>query len=184
MTTTWATFTPTQQAVAAAAFEALETLDALAEAPPPAANDRRIGFTDLYALAADPARQLDADTARALAEDHRMGRAFARLMRKQAAAHIPPAAAASSGDLSIREGNGFRITLMPSRANGAQVYVIIDMGSRGSEAPRSLFVCGGEPLYQKHGLPAANDGIVQILADAGSDLVRGLSDRRTEVFLR
>ncbi|MCP5366838.1 MAG: hypothetical protein H6907_03265 [Hyphomicrobiales bacterium] len=184
MTTTWGTLTPQQRAVAAAAFEALETLDALAAAPAEPANDGRVRFADLRAVATDPDRPLGAGLARALAADRRLGADFERLVARRAAGHIRAAAAADTGRLSVREGNGFRITLKPSRADGAQVYVIIDLGPRTGEAPRSLFVCGGEPVYQKHGLPAANDGVVQILADAGSDLVRGLADRRTEVFLR
>ncbi len=105
------------------------------------------------------------------------------LLRKRAMLHSPRLAAASSGLESSRRGTGFTISLRRSRAEPAQVYVVIDVLDTSSGPPRTLFVSKRHEHLVKHALPDANGGTIQLLADAESDLVLALRDPDSEVFL-
>ncbi len=120
---------------------------------------------------------------RALAARPGLARDMERLLRKRARHHAPRLAAASSGLGSSRRGAGFTISLRPSRAEPAQVYVVIDVLDLTSGPPRTLFVSQPDDRLVKHALPDADGGTIQLLADAESDLVRALSHPESEVFL-
>ncbi len=181
MTKSWEALNPHQQAAAHGAFDALATLDALADLED-AGRVAPVGFTDIYDYVVDDRPDREARVAVALERSPGLRADAERLLRKSALHHFPRAAAASSGPITQRQGNGFSLRLRPSRANPAHVYVIIEIAP--NKAPVALFVCGDGRRYQKHALPEARDGTIQILAEAESDLIRALSDTATEVFLR
>ena len=83
-----------------------------------------------------------------------------------------------------RPDSGFRITLRKSRAEPSQVYIIIDLADYDGAPPSHLFVLGEEIRACKHSLPPPMGGAIQILAEDGSDIIRALEDRHSEVFLR
>lgn len=143
-----------------------------------------IGFAELYAYATDPAHTPRAELLSALDEDERLRADFAALLRNTALIRLPQAAAASSGALSAREAEGCRITFRESKADAAQIYVIIELADISAPAPGSLFVCGADHTVRKIALPKPQDGRIQLLLEADSDLVQGLRDIDTEVFLR
>ena len=181
---TWKTFTPRQKAVTEKAFEALSTLDALTEwGEAGGEKPRQIGFSDLFAYVTGPERAMDGELRRALGRDARLGVALDRLLDKVSLYHIPRLAAASSGLVESREGEGFRIRLRPSRSVASQTYVIIELFDPLAEPPKTMFLCTSSNQYGKYPLPAAQDGIIQILAETDSELVKSLGEVDTEVFL-
>lgn len=185
MTRPWADHTPHEQDTAAHLFGLLSTLDWLTDRDAPPPPPRPLTMADLVRLADDPDAPLGPDARAALDTDARLRADWECLLRRGALAHLPRAAAASSGALARREDGGFRITLRPSRADPDQVYVLIELGpAKRDTQPRALFILGGDHKYLKHPLPPAVDGAVQVLAEAGSDLVTALRDPATQVFVR
>ncbi len=166
------------------AFEALSALDDLAATKgKPVAGERRAGFSDLYAYVTDPKRPMSQALEEALSTHPSLAMDLQRLLRKRARHHSPRLAAASSGRESNRRGTGFTISLRPSRAEPAQVYVVIEVFNLSSRPPRTLFVSQPDERVVKHALPGAEGGTIQLLADAESELVKALSDPESEVFL-
>ena len=184
MTNTWGRVTRDQREAARRAFEALSALDDLAAARgKPVAGERSAGFSDLYAYVTDPERPMSQALERALSTRPSLAMDLQRLLRKRASHHAPRLAAASSGLESSRRGSGFTISLRPSRAEPAQVYVVIDVLDLASRPPRTLFVSQPDDRLVKHALPGAEGGTIQLLADVESELVRALRDPESEVFL-
>ena len=180
---TWNTMTPRQKEAAAEIFDALSTLDTLCDRHAETAEGtRKVGFSDLYAFATGD-RMMDADLRRALENDPRLGEDLNHLLDKVALCHFPRAAAASSGSVESREEEGFKIRLKQSRAVASQTHVIIELADEQA-TPKTLFLCGPKPRYEKVELPEPQDGIIQLLAESDSDLVLGLGDIQMEVFLR
>jgi hypothetical protein len=184
MTKTWRRLTRDRRDAARQAFEALSTLDDLAAGVwRPDADERHAGFSDLYAYVTDPQRPMSQALERALSVRPSLAMDLQRLLRKRASHHSPRLAAASSGPESSRRGTGFTISLRTSRAEPAQVYVVIDVLDLASRPPRTLFVSQPDDRLVKHALPGAEGGTIQLLADAESELVQALRDPESEVFL-
>jgi len=185
MTGTWKSFTPAEQIQVRQAFDALSTLDGLRSPPEPqAARAEPMSFSKLYALAMDPEREIGEEMREALAADPRLRKDLHRLLSKAALYRLPPLAAASSGPIAERGGEGFAITLHPSRAEPSQVYVLIELEETRRDTPEMLFVCAGGGCYFKLALPEAQGRRIQVLAEMESELVRALQNAESEVFLR
>ena len=74
--------------------------------------------------------------------------------------------------------------LRPSRAEPTQVYIVIELADEDAVPPELIYVCRPGRPCEKHRLPVAHDGAIQILADLHSPLVEALRDGHAEVFLR
>jgi len=163
-------------------FHALHSLDRLM-GKQDTTTQARPGFTQLYAYAHDPAYAPSSNLLLALSHDLRLRRDFNRLISKQALAAFPRAAAASTGDIQQREEDGFRLTLKPSRADPAQVYLIIESIDR-DESPHLMFVqTEEEPVYRLV-LEEFQDGEAQILLNEQEDIVKALRNFKSDVILR
>ncbi|MDP6404795.1 MAG: hypothetical protein QF797_06280 [Alphaproteobacteria bacterium] len=141
-----------------------------------------IAFSRLYAYATG-ARSEDAEVEAALARNDGLRRDFQRLLERAAPYYMPQVAAASTGPITTREGAGCRIRLEPSRAETGQIYVIVELDDKAAQ-PMTMFVVDGDGQTLRLPLPAARDGVIQILAGEESDLVKALSDLKSEVYLR
>ncbi len=183
MTTGWHDFNPRQRHKAEDVFHALSMVDAIVEGIEEE-RPRRAGFTDLYAFATNPDREMSPTLSLAFAQDPSLEGDLLRILERTARYQFPKVAAASSGSVARRDGDQYRILLRPSRADPMQVYVVIELGDIMAAPPRTLYVCRPGCRCEKHRLPVAHDGTIQILADSGSSLVEGLQDNRAEVFLR
>jgi hypothetical protein len=181
MTTGWSSLNQEQQEVAARMFGALDMIDTVTKS---VAAPRRVGFSDLFAFANDPNREMTPDLSQALRQDSALEADLLHLLDRVAAYHFPRAAAASSGPVAQRDGDLYRIALRPSRAEPSQIYIIIELADLDSVPPELIYVCRPGQPCEKHRLPIAHDGAIQILADLGSSLVEALRDGRAEVFLR
>lgn len=184
MSRTWNTLPPRQQMVARRAVEALMAIDGLTTSEDGAGGAgprRRVAFRDLLAWVRGAEPHLSRDVERAIAADQRLARDFERLLHRTAGWHGARAAAASSGDLDVREGNGFRLRIKPSRAGAGLIYLLVDLA--GDHQPTTLVLRGPSGQHVKMALPAAQDGVIQILAEETAEEVRLLRDPGTELFL-
>lgn len=143
----------------------------------------RVPLSRLFDYATDVARDDDPEIAASLKSDPFLAQDLKRLLQQTAMRQLPRVAAASTALVPTREGAGCRIRLMPSKADPSQVYVVIEILDSGA-APPALFVCDAEDRCQRFPLPPAKDGVVQMLVAADSELVKALSDVKTEVFMR
>ena len=175
-----------REPLAARLFEVLESERELRRDADTDTEGGPIAFSRLYAYATG-ARAEDAEVEAALARNSGLRRDFQRLLERAAPYYLPQVAAASTGPVSLREGAGCCIRLQPSKAEAGQVYVIVELTDKAAQ-PQTMFVVdsGGEGGGQtlRLPLPAARDGVIQILVAEGSELVRGLSNLTSEVYLR
>ena len=76
------------------------------------------------------------------------------------------------------------MTLRESRADRDQIYLTIRGGDFSTPAPTTLFVLDDGTGCRKVPLPAASNGVIQMLLDVTSDLAASLCDPKSDVFLR
>lgn len=167
---------PEELEFASRLFDASRAYDTIvADAP----ASRAVGFSELHRYVTEAAFHPRPELLDALANDAR-ARADARaLMRNRAVAVIPEAAAAAGEDeIDERMIDGWRILIRRVHANPSQVWVIVEYADRSVDMPRLLFA--GDA---RHPLPESRDGRFQFRLDAESDLVKGLKDVGSEVFL-
>lgn len=183
MTGGWMDFTPQQKQAAEQIFDALTTMDAVCDTIEED-RPRAVGFSDIYAFATNPDIEMTAALENALRDSVQLENDLMRLLDRTARYRFPKAAAASTGAIASRDGDLYRISLRPSRADSNQFYVVIDLSDVAARPPQTLYVCRPGRPCEKHRLPVAHDGTIQILADSESSLVEGLQDHAAEVFLR
>jgi hypothetical protein len=182
---TWESFTQGQKALAEKVFDALSSLDEVTRPREEGATAAEtVGFADLFAYATEPDSVMDDPLQRALAESPRLRDDLDHLLSRNAIYRFPRAAAASSGAVESREGEGFRIQLRASRAVESQVYVIIELADQSAEPPKTIHLAEPEDRYSKYALPEAQGGTIQMLVEADSPLVAALRDVHTDVYLR
>ena len=107
-----------------------------------------------------------------------------RLLEKPAILRLPRVAAASAGVIMSRDGEGCRIRFQRSRAEPRQTYVIIELDHDQGTPRTTLFTCDSENRCRKFPVPEAREGVVQMLLDEDSELLRALLDIKTEIFIR
>ena len=162
---------------ASALFERTAQADAILS------NDAlAIGPADLAAFIRDRSHHRAVEIEAALRSNAGLRSDFDHLLRRLASHSLPRLAAASSGAVTTRTAEGCRILMRPSRADPAQVYVIIELDDPAA-APGALFACTRGTVVC-HPLPPFGDGRVQLLAEVGSDLISTLRDVDAEIFLR
>ena len=184
MTTSWDSKGPEDQQRAEAMFDALSNFDRIQRAMQAPAGSARPGFAELYHFATDPGAVMTDQLQTELADNPRLREDLDRLLDRTSVYHFPRVAAASSGNIDSREGDGFKLRLKESRADASQLYVILDLGEYGEEDPVALVIKDEAGLYQKHPLPVPVNGMIQLVTDEESDLVKALRDVKTELYLQ
>ncbi len=183
MTTRWNSLSPEQKKLAEASFDARETMDRLSGDLPDGAAPA-VGVQALFDYATKPAAAGDRAVIDALAASPRLRADLERILERTALYRFPLAAAASSGSVTQRVGEGYRIELRTSKAAPDQTYVSIALGAGITGEPSTILVQppDGAPVKEDLGPPV--NGTIQILTSSDSDLVRALKDPKTEVYLR
>ncbi len=166
---------------------ALIGIDAEAQAQalltPPTARTR-LPFSMLHAYASDPSFDASDSFRMRLAADARAQDDLSRLMARIAFAHMPRQAAAASTDVVRREAAQATLTLTLSRADDAQVYVIITLSNAEVKAPMRLTLKDRTGAFTDFDLGPFSAGRVQLLLRDDDPIVTALRDAETEVFLR
>lgn len=185
MSTRYDSPTGDSRALAAGLFVATRQVQALRATRDDRARARRFGMDRLYAYAIE-AGAADAELERELHTDPDLGEAFRRVLDRTAVHRLPRVAAASASAITSRDGAGCRIRFQDSRAEPDQTYVIIEVDDAGAEAapPAHMFIVDESGACRKFALPEARNGVIQFLVERDSELLAGLLDIKTEVFLR
>jgi len=181
---TWKSLKPAQREAAGQVFDALSTLDTLVDRSDAEQVGGSIGFSDIFAFATDPRREMDNRLREALLSNPRLRRDLDRMLANRPVYRFRRVAAASSGEVDSREGDGFSIRLRSSRADPRHTFVNIELAAGTDKMPTMLFVCRDGQDYIKQALPEPQDGVIQLLIETDSDLVNALRDIQTEVFIR
>lgn len=201
--TRWRDLSPKQRQAAEAAFaaatvsaavtDAVEPADPEDEAEPAAANDPdahwqrtngKVGAHEIYAYATGAAdRAVTARVEAALAQTPGTHEMLWQMLDRVAPYAAPRVAAAASGGIAERQGDGFVLRLRESRAKPEHVYILIVLES--AEAPPvQLFVRRPDGRVLRENLPQPTAETIQVLADSQGELVHALNDPASEVRLR
>jgi len=181
MTRSWNAMSDDEKQATSTLFDALNAMDALEGRGK--ATSKSIGFADIYEYANNPNGVMSAELGAALIGNAGLRRDLDQLIARMSVYHFPKAAAASSGDLESREGDGYKIRLKTSRANESQVYVIVEISNTDALPPESLVVKLENGRYIKQALPEGLNGIYQLLLNTRTEMVSALRNIKTEVFL-
>ena len=163
-------------------FAVLAFADDVTDAEPDEAPADGVTFQSLYdaALRSGP---LGAEVAAALLEDPDLRADFDLLLERTARYQQPRAAVASTGSLDRRELGGIVVNLVTSRANAAQVYVLIETVDGGRSDLAELIVKTSAGEYLKESLPPPDEGTIRLLKSTGDPITKALRDPASEVFL-
>lgn len=143
----------------------------------------KVSFSELYAYATQPGHNPSQTLQEALLSNLCLRRDLKRLLQKQAISIMPRAAAASSGGIEKREGDGFTLTLKTSNANADHVYLIIETTER-EESPTLLFIENEEQGILRLNIEDFYEGEAQILLSKDDNIVKALRNHASEVILR
>tara|TARA_R110001599_G_scaffold91813_2_gene240917 strand:+ start:13779 stop:14309 length:531 start_codon:yes stop_codon:yes gene_type:complete len=166
---------------------ALAGIDAEAQAQAlltPLTARARLPFSMLHAYASDASYEASDSFHMRLAADARAQDDLSRLMARTAFAYMPRQAAAASTDVVRRETAQAMVTLTPSRADDAQVFVIITLSDADAKAPTRLTLKDRTGAFADFDLGPFSAGRVQLLLRDDDPIVAALRDAETEVFLR
>jgi hypothetical protein len=163
-------------------FEEIEAAQTLLQ--PQEHRSTRMAASRLYAASrgGETSRELEA----VLASSRAARAVYRRAVADGARFSLPEARAASSRHTAARHGEGCRIRIERSRAEPDQFYVVVELAKEtpAAASPTSLIVCDSDDRCQRFPLPPVRDGIAQIIAEDGSDLMRLIGDPTTRVYLR
>lgn len=175
------TYTPTpkDKEAAQSEFRALDQADALMQA-----HGGGVSPSRLWAYAQGDLVDGCDDVERALDQNPAMRKAYRDMVRGAALFTFPEAMAAADGDtLPERSGQGCKLSLKPSRAEESQLYLIVELKDT-SKTPKALVVSGEDDHTHQMPLPPSRDGIIQVIVEKNSDIVRALKDPKSEAYLR
>lgn len=180
MTGRWRDLGPDGEATAEAAFVALETAATLARPAGVAPPAPSVLWAHLTGAAPLPPATLAA----ALLAFPASRACLAGLLERAAlAVGARVAAAATDAQVTERSGDGFRLRLLPARGAAGQTWIVIALD--GVELSPSRLTAlrpeGGSPVSVALEPPV--DGVVQLLAETDSELVRAVGDPASTVFL-
>jgi len=162
-------------------FEALSSMDAVLAG---GAKEKSIGFRSLYDFATSMKEKMPHALAKALLQEPALRRDLDKLLERVSLYQFPKVAAASSGEATGREGDGFSVKLHPSKAESSQIYILVTLANPEAEPPTAIFYKTRDGEYGTAALSSFADGQSQLLLDVESELVRALKDVDAEVFLR
>ncbi|MTI08728.1 hypothetical protein [Curvivirga aplysinae] len=164
-------------------FTGLSIVDNIRQQMLAESRERRYGFGDVYQFATNAHIEMTSGLQKALKQDDKLQSALDQLLSERVVYQFPRAAAASSGNLESREGDGFSIQIKHSRAQSGQVYIILKMEDAFQQEPTAITLKSGEGQYLKKLLPLSVDGVFQFLAEEDDEFVKTLRDVASEVFL-
>ncbi len=183
MTGRWNQLGPDGEAMVEAAFVALETAAILQRPTIDGPASARPSPSALWAHVTGAAPIPRGELAAALLADPGLREALTGLMERSALATGPRVAAASTAErVTERSGDGFRLRLLPAQGATDQTWVMIEL-DRPDPAPSRLTAQPADGPPESVALDPPVDGLVQMLAETSSALVRALADPATTVFL-
>ena len=175
-----------QEQMAQAIFVALEARDALRQIPPQSVTG--ISQAELVRWLLNP----QADDAQAAMEaairvDLNLYRSYRSLLTTLARRHIPRARAADDGERYQRAAEGVRISWRESRADAAQVYLMVELdptaGFSDGEQLTLIVEPGEKPPAQRRQLEPLSGGGCQLILAADDPLLIALQEDDAEIYI-
>ena len=177
---TWSQLEEKHQNAAETLFCALSAAHHLQDAEP---GEKTISFLELRRFVNHPDKPISQEIIHALLTTPRLQRDMNRLIRERSICYFPRQAAADSGELISREANGFQVHVHPSQVEQTQMFVLIHLAAGKKVVPKTMFILKSGCPPVKRALPPPQDGVIQLLEDAETDVVRALRDLDTEIYL-
>jgi hypothetical protein len=146
-----------------------------------------IPISRLYAVAARPKATIPADLASAMLRQPRLRQIYREFLARGASYYVPEAMAASTEDLPDRNTKGCRVRFEGSRAEPNQVYVIVELDDpfpEPEDAPSALVFCDPENFTACLELTGWRNGVVQLIVEQSSEILRLARDPRSTAYLR
>lgn len=169
---------PTQK-LALAALDAESAINALRDGD----ASGRMSFSELFAYVNDPAFIVPGDFDARLKSTPQAQENLLRLMQKAAIISMPRLAAAATDGPVRREVEGAVLTLMTSKADADQLYLIIELTRTLPRLPKHIVVLSDAFGPRRLALPEFSDERAQIIIGAESEMALALMAPETEVFL-
>ena len=147
----------------------------------------RIPISRLYAAATHPRATMPADLASAMLRQPRLRQIYRDFLARGATYYVPEAMAASTEDLPDRNIKGCRIRFENSRAELDQIYVIVELDDpvpKPEDAPSALVFCDSENFSVCLELTGWRNGVVQLIVERSSEILRLARDPRSTAYLR
>lgn len=142
-----------------------------------------VSYADIYSMATGTPHRPTSEIQQALLRQPNLRRDFQAMLKTMAKAYAPRVAAASSRDIVERTGDNFTVTLKPSKADEKQCYVQLKLGPK-AEKPRFLVISHPHKEgFILQSLPEIRENLYQWLEMTGSDIVRAIQNRETELYL-
>lgn len=137
-----------------------------------------------YARGAFLANQ--AQVEHAIANDLRWRQLYSKALKTGRFSYAPKVAAASDGQLSERQGDGYSLRWRSSRAEAGQVYLMLSVDAEqeyegGSELVLHVLT---EHQAARCSFPALHDGRSQVVIESQDLLLALLTNKDAELFLR
>ncbi|MBE88332.1 MAG: hypothetical protein CMM76_02700 [Rhodospirillaceae bacterium] len=187
MSITWNKISKERKERMELAFEQLHLVDLMVDQQLnaiDAADERPVGFQDLYSAAVQPEVAINGRIADALENNPKLRRDFETLLQQTGIAWFPVAAAAETATLDERDEASFLIRIRPSKANEDQVYVLVRLKEPSAVQPHAIIALPPEGVPIKKTLPVAVDSMFQLLMQRDEPLVRAIQDRRSKLSLQ
>ena len=146
-------------------------------------NEGPISLSDIYTYI-KTASDVDETIEKHVRSNINLWKFYKKMISQTATVHLPEAMAASSEEIPyVRHGDKWTVTIELSRAEPNQVYIIFELTEIINQSPKSIFFFKGNETYPRWELPEINDGVIQLISDRQSDLVKLLMDPKTEAYL-
>jgi hypothetical protein len=146
-------------------------------------NEDLISLSSIYAYI-KTASAFDENLEKTIRSNINLWKFYKKIISETATLHLPQAMAASSAEIPYtRHGDQWTVTIELSRAEPEQVYIIFKLGDSINQSPKSIFFFKGDETHPRWELPEINDGVIQLISDRHSDLVKLLMDPKTEAYL-
>lgn len=165
---------------ARALFAAISSVRDLREASE-RAEGQRIAFSGLVQAVTSPDEVVGGDLA-----SLRRGEPSPLLVgiaRRIAVAELPAAAAASTGELTIREGGGYRLRVEAAFGGEARAYLIVERLDGGTEVPGAAIAVSSDAVIGSVALAEQDRGLAQAILEPGDPFLAAFGDPRTEILL-
>ncbi len=146
-------------------------------------NESSISLSDIYNYI-KTAPGFDENIEKHVRSNINLWRIYKKIISETAICHLPEAMAASTVEFPfVRHGDDWTVTIELARAEPNQVYVILEISKSINQTPKSIFFFKGDETHPRWELPEVNDGVIQLISDRHSDLVKLLMDPKSEAYL-
>ncbi len=138
-------------------------LSEISEAEAPDSEDKPVPFAAFVQCLSDPESATGQRVMEMASRRPNVRAALTKLASRFALGHLPAVAAASDGDLAVRETDVFRMRLEGAYASDGLTYFIVERLDDGNDMPRLAIGIPekGEPVAQV--LPESSDSGIQLM---------------------